>query len=59
MKASSAGKHEYGGKGGCRVMDAFGPLDFNILRPVPGGCFESYEPFVPLIFQFFFRAAVN
>jgi hypothetical protein len=42
-----------------QVLGAFGLLDFTMLRPFSfGGRFEAYEPFIPLIFQFF-RAAVN
>jgi hypothetical protein len=60
MEASSAGKREYGGKGrwfkywarlGCRISSCYG------LFPL-GGRFETYKPFISLIFQLF-RAAVN
>jgi hypothetical protein len=43
-----------------QVLGAFGLLDFTMLRPVLAGTrFETYELFISLIFQFFFRAAVN
>jgi hypothetical protein len=43
-----------------QVLGAFGLLDFTMLRPVLvlGARFETYEPFISLIFQFFL-AAVN
>jgi hypothetical protein len=42
-----------------QVLGAFGLLDFTILRPVLVWClFETYEPFISLIFQFF-QASVN
>jgi hypothetical protein len=34
-------------------MGAFGLLDFTMLRPVLAR-FETYEPFISLIFNFFF-----
>jgi hypothetical protein len=37
------------------VLGAFGLLDFTMLRPVlVGARFETYEPFISLIFQFVF-----
>jgi hypothetical protein len=37
-----------------QVLGAFGMLDFTILRPVLACyAFETYEPFISLIFQFF------
>ena len=37
-----------------QVLGAFGLLDFNMLRPIRlGARFETYEPFISLIFQFF------
>jgi hypothetical protein len=39
-----------------QVLGAFGLLDFTMLWPVPPGAhFETYEPFISLIFQIFFR----
>jgi hypothetical protein len=61
MMARSAGKREYGDKGrtvkywarlGCWISSCYGPFSL-------GARFESYEPFISLIFKFFFRAAVN
>jgi hypothetical protein len=43
-----------------QVLGVFGLLDFTTLRPVSiGGRFEAYGPFIYLIFQLLFRAAVN
>jgi hypothetical protein len=44
-----------------QVLDAFGVLDFTMLRPVLAWwAFETHEPFIYLFnFQIFFRAAVN
>jgi hypothetical protein len=37
-----------------QVLGAFGLLDFTMLRPVSlGALFETYEPLISLIFQFF------
>jgi hypothetical protein len=36
-----------------QVLGAFGLLDFTMLRPVLAWRFETYEPFISLIFQFF------
>jgi hypothetical protein len=56
MEASSAGKREYGGKGrsvkywarlGCWISPCYGPFSL-------GGRFDTYEPFISLIFQVFF-----
>jgi hypothetical protein len=56
MEASSAGEREYGGKGrlvnywarlGCLISPYYGPFSL-------GGHFETYEPFIYLIFSFFF-----
>jgi hypothetical protein len=61
MEASFAGKREYGGKGrwvkfwarlGCWISSCYGPFSL-------GARFETYEQFISLIFNFFFRAAVN
>jgi hypothetical protein len=55
MEASSAGKCEYGGKRrrvkywaclGCWISPSYGPSSL-------GMRFETYEPFISLIFQFF------
>jgi hypothetical protein len=55
MEASSAGKRDYGGKGrlvkywarlGCWISPCYGPFSL-------GGRFETYEPFISLIFQLF------
>jgi hypothetical protein len=55
MEASSAGKHEYGGKRrgvkywvrlGCWISPCHGPFSL-------GTQFETYELFISLIFQFF------
>jgi hypothetical protein len=35
-----------------QLLGAFGLLDFTMLSL--GACFETYEPFISLIFQFFF-----
>jgi hypothetical protein len=60
MKAISAGKHEYVGKGrrvkycarlGCWISPCY--CLFSL-----GGRFETYEPFISFIFLFF-RAAAN
>jgi hypothetical protein len=60
MEASSAGKREYGGKGtwvkcwvrlGCWISPFKGPFSL-------GARFETYEPFISLIFNFF-RGALN
>jgi hypothetical protein len=50
MKASFAGKHEYGDRGRL-VLGVFGLLDFTVLLPVVGH-FETYEPF------YFFNFAI-
>jgi hypothetical protein len=43
-----------------QVLGAFGLLDLTMLWPfLLGGDFETYEPFISLIFKFLFRAAVN
>jgi hypothetical protein len=43
-----------------QVQGTFGLLYFTMLRSVLAWSrFETYEPFISLIFQFFFRAAVN
>jgi hypothetical protein len=45
-----------------QVLGAFGLLDFTTSRygPFPlGARFETYDPFISLIFQIFFRAAVG
>jgi hypothetical protein len=56
MEASSAGKREYGGKG----LDAFGLLDFTMLRPVLAWrAFWNLWHVYFFNFLFFFRAAVN
>jgi hypothetical protein len=56
MEASSAWKHEYGGKGRqvkhwvrlcCCISPCYGLF-------LLGGCFETYKPFISLIFQLFF-----
>jgi hypothetical protein len=61
MKGNSAVKREYCGKGrrvkhwahlGCWISPRYGPF-------LLGGHFETYEPFIALIFQIFFQAAVN
>jgi hypothetical protein len=61
MKASSAGKHGYGDKGrwvkywarlGCWISPWYGP--FLLCTP-----FETYEPFISLIFNFFFLSVVK
>jgi hypothetical protein len=61
MEASIAGKREYGGKGrcvkhwarlGCWISSRYGQFSL-------GARFETYEPFISLIINFFFRAAVN
>jgi hypothetical protein len=37
-----------------RVLGAFGLLDFTFYGPFSlGGSFETYEPFISLIFEFF------
>jgi hypothetical protein len=42
-----------------QVLGAFGMLDFTMLRPFSlGARFETYEPFISLIFHFF-PATVN
>jgi hypothetical protein len=55
MEASFVGKREYGGKGrwvkywahlGCWISPCYGPFSL-------GGRFETYEPFIYLIFNFF------
>jgi hypothetical protein len=55
MEVSSVGKREYGGKGrwvkywaclGCWISPCYGPFSL-------GGLFESYQPFISLIFNFF------
>jgi len=41
-------------------LDTFGLLDFAMLGPFSFGArFETYEPFISLIFQIIFRAAAN
>jgi hypothetical protein len=40
-----------------QVLGAFGLLDFTMFSY--GARFETYKSFISLIFQFFFRAAVN
>jgi hypothetical protein len=61
MEESSAGKYKYGGKGtwvkhwarlGCWISPRCGPFSLR-------GRFETYEPFIALSLQFFFRAAVK
>jgi hypothetical protein len=61
MEASSAGKHQYGGKGrsvkywahlGCWISPCYGPFSL-------GGRFEAYKLFISLIFKFFGGAVVN
>jgi hypothetical protein len=61
MEASSVGKREYGDKGrwvkywarlGCWISPCYGPFSL-------GADFENYKLFISLIFQIFFRAAVN
>jgi hypothetical protein len=56
MEASYAGKREYGGKGrwvkywaclGCWISPRYGPSSL-------GARFETYKPFISLIFNFFF-----
>jgi hypothetical protein len=56
MEASSVGMHEYGGRGrwvkywahlGCWISPHYRPFSL-------GRRFETYEPFIPLIFQFYF-----
>jgi hypothetical protein len=43
-----------------QVVGAFGLLDFTMLRPVLAWHgFETYEPFISLIFNFCFRALVK
>jgi hypothetical protein len=43
-----------------QMLGAFGLLDFTMLRPVLHGVrFETYEPFISLIFQILFRAVTN
>jgi hypothetical protein len=43
-----------------QVLGAFGLLDFTIYGWFSlGTCFELYEQFISLIFQFFWGAAVN
>jgi hypothetical protein len=43
-----------------QVVGAFGQLDFTMLRAVLAWrSFGTYEPFIYLIFQYFFRAAAN
>jgi hypothetical protein len=53
MKATSAGKREYGGKGrrvnywarlGCWISPCYGPFSL-------GARFETYEPVISLIFK--------
>jgi hypothetical protein len=60
-EASSAGKREHGGEGrlvkywarlGCWISPCYGPFSL-------GGCFETYEPFIYLIFKCFGAAVVN
>jgi hypothetical protein len=55
VEESSAGKHEYGGKGrwvkywahlGCWISPRYSPF-------LLGTCFETYEPFISLILKFF------
>jgi hypothetical protein len=60
MEESSAGKIGYGGiRKINQVLGAFGLLNFSMLRPVLAWVrFETYEPFISLIFNFFL-AAVN
>jgi hypothetical protein len=57
MEASSARKRDYGDKGrwvkywaclGCWISPCYGPFSF-------GERFETYEPFISLIFKFFFE----
>jgi hypothetical protein len=37
-----------------QVLGVFGLLDFTMLWPILlGACFETYEPFISLIFKFF------
>jgi hypothetical protein len=61
MEASSVGKCGYGSKGrwvkywarlGCWISPCYSPFSI-------GARFETYEPFIYLIFNFFFRAVVN
>jgi hypothetical protein len=41
-------------------LGAFGLLDFTILRPVIAWrAFQTYKPFISLIFKFFSGCAVN
>jgi hypothetical protein len=56
MEASSAGKRESGGKErcvkywarlGCWISPRYGPFSL-------GKRFDTYKPFISLIFQFFF-----
>jgi hypothetical protein len=43
-----------------QVLGTLGLLDFTCYGPFSsGGLFETYEPFISLIFSFFFWAAVN
>jgi hypothetical protein len=60
MEAHSARKRRYGDKGewvkywaclGYWISPCYGPFSL-------GGSFETYEPFISFIFNFFFRAAV-
>jgi hypothetical protein len=52
MEASSAGKRDYGGKVkywaslDCWISPCYGPFSL-------GARFETYEPFISLIFKFF------
>jgi hypothetical protein len=42
-----------------QVLGTFGLLDFTMSGPFsPGACFETYELFISLVFQIFFRATV-
>jgi hypothetical protein len=43
-----------------QILGVFGLLDSTFLWPLSfGTCFETYESFISLIFQFFFSAVVN
>jgi hypothetical protein len=49
---STAGKEDESSTGRVWAAPCYGPFSF-------GARFETYEPFISLIFFFFFRAAVN